>query len=457
MAEPEHPHGHVRDLAARYQLDAGQQAAVSRAYEAFRVHHGPFMVAIAAQMLPDLHADVRNGSRVVFLGRDGRSLAVATRVLDPELFAEHSHEVVLSRALGENALQDRERYLGAQFDQVEAFRRRDKATEIEGASRSLTGYLRGVGVPVGRAVDVTLIDTSFKGTVQEMLAAHYPATRFTGRYAFFAASPHDPHPGSKQGYAFHRDVDDIWQGIPIAGLPDDPALTFGCQEAVAVIEETLHGPLTSPTRLGPTGPQQTGQHLDDTLAGLNPAVVSPDYRDPRVREAIKAAADLAVHDSATAAVASRDAGRDWQTELQQAQQRFTHQTRAWISNNRDQLDPELGAVLDSFVRRPDHDLVDQLGTVLEASNLPREQITQTWHQFAQLDSVEAKQTFLTQTQQQNAAPPAARRAATAASAALAPSRKAPQSSDAPASTPPKRSPPQSPSQQQRRTPPRQGR
>ncbi|MGC4941348.1 hypothetical protein [Kribbella sp. DT2] len=133
-------------------------------------------------------------------------LTVAMRRLDPAFHRRHISDVVVSRALAENALQDLERQ-GGDFPLVHAYRRVasrvDPADTVAGF-RVLTEYLRSRGVPVGRPGSrVTVLDTSFKGTVQELLAAIHPETNFRGKYAFLAESPDDPHPGSKQGYEVH--------------------------------------------------------------------------------------------------------------------------------------------------------------------------------------------------------------------------------------------------------------
>ncbi|WP_149826082.1 hypothetical protein [Streptomyces tailanensis] len=229
-------YGQVADVHAAYGFtDPAQRQAVEDAYAAFREHSGPFMVSIAADMLDDLRSDVRqNPDRVIaFLGRDGHSLAAAVRGLDPEFFDRHCREVVVSRAVVDAALQDLEKNDGASFPEADAFRGARKKVDpadVDGSYQHLTHYLRASGVPMGLpGSSVTVVDTSFKGTVQELMSAAYPQTEIQGRYAFLALSPDDPHPEAKQGYVLHQEPDAVWQGLPQPYLPEQRSQTFGNQ------------------------------------------------------------------------------------------------------------------------------------------------------------------------------------------------------------------------------------
>ena len=394
-------YGQVADIHTAYGLtDPAQRRAVDEAYAAFREHSGPFMVSVAAEMLDDLRADVqRNPDRVIaFLGRDGHSLAAAVRGLDPEFFDRHCREVVVSRAVVDAALQDLEKNTGATFPQAEAFRgARDKVdpADIDGSYRHLTDYLRGSGVPMGLpGSSVTVVDTSFKGTVQELMSSAYPHTEIQGRYAFLALSPDDPHPEAKKGYVFHQEPDALWRGLPQSYLPERRSQTFGNQDALGVIEETLHGPMGSPRSVTERGPQQSPQQLDQQpLVGINPVLVAERYRDPKVREAIKASALLAVHDSAVEAAHSRNAGRDWKGELQQARERFTDQVRSWVSQD-GRTDAGLAPVLDSFVRRADKNVVKDLDKALKQAGVDQRAAEPLWKRFGELKSLEEKKQFL---------------------------------------------------------------
>ncbi|GAA1882011.1 ABC transporter permease [Streptantibioticus ferralitis] len=385
----------VTDISRAYGLTPEQHRAVEDAYGAYSEHLSPFITAVAADMLKDLRQDVANdpGRRIVFLGRDGHSLAAAVRGLDPEFAERHCHEVVLSRAVVDAALQDLERNAGMSFPQVESFRVRDKvnADEIDHSHLDLTDYLRASGVPVGLPdSSVTLVDTSFKGTVQEMLAAAYPQTEFNGRYAFFGASPDDPHPGTKRGYAFHREVDDRWQGIPLSQIPDEVELTFGANDGISVIENTLNGPYDSPTAITSSGPQQQPlRNESQPLAGLNPARVPEQYRDPVVREAVKTAGLLATHHTA-AAVAQRGGTPPG---LAEARDRLAGQIRAWV-DQRPGVDPRLGRLLDGFVRlRADSRINKALDKAMVNARIPPKAAEQLWGRLASLPTVEDRQAF----------------------------------------------------------------
>ncbi|MER6124378.1 ABC transporter permease [Streptomyces sp. NPDC001795] len=394
-------YGHVSDVHAAYGLtDPAQRLAVEEAYAAFREHSGPFMVSVAAEMLDDLRSDVQqNPDRViVFLGRDGHSLAAAVRGLDPEFFDHHCREVVVSRAVVDAALQDLEKNAGASFPQAEAFRGARKKVDpadVDGSYRHLTDYLRASGVPMGLpGSSVTVVDTSFKGTVQELMSAAYPQTEIQGRYAFLALSPDDPHPEAKKGYVFHQEPDAVWQGLPQPYLPEQSSQTFGNQDALGVIEETLHGPMGSPLNVTAQGPQQLPQQFDQQpLVGINPVVVAEQYRDPKVREAVKAAAVLAVHDSAVETARSRDLGRDWRGELRQARERFTDQVRSWVSRD-GRTDGRLTAVLDSFVRRVDKNVVKDLDRALKHAGVDQRAAEPLWKRFGELKSLDEKKQFL---------------------------------------------------------------
>ena len=353
--------------------------AVERAYNAFRAHHAQFVTSIARDMLKDLRRDVARDpkTRIVFLGRDGYSLAVATRTLDPEFFAKHCHDAVLSRAVAESAVQDLERNGGQEFAQVAGYRENTASVsdaDVAGSYQRLTRYLRESGVPVGvPGSNVTLVDSCLKGTVQELLAASYPQTTFTGRYMFYDGIASDPHPGSKFGYALHRD-DGIGGGM--SELPKDPALTFGSLQAIRTIENSLQGPLSSPKKLTDQGPEQR-RLMDepDRTWGCNPILIDPPYTNPAVREATKVAALRAVLDVAA------DVRDGAPLDTPAVQQQFTMQVRAWLTHDNAALDPELKVMLDSFVHRDDHRMVRQLDGLLESSGQTPEISQQVWQSF----------------------------------------------------------------------------
>ncbi|GAB2508245.1 ABC transporter permease [Nocardiopsis aegyptia] len=393
----------LRQLEEEYGLSPKESRAVREAYDVFCEHTAPFMVSIAAQMHDDLKNDVAEkppGHRIVFLGRDGASLSRATKELDPEFYKDHCSFVTLSRAVAEAALQDIERDQGKSFDRIEAFRgARGKVNpdHVEGSYSTTAEMFERNGVPIGvENSSVTLVDTSFKGTVQELLTEAYPETEFTGRYAFLGKSPDDPRPETKFGYVFHQEADEVWNGLPKSELPEDFSQTFGNKDALGVIEETMHGPLDSPRRITSQGPDQMRQRdVPNPTEGINPRRVAPEYRDARVREAVKVVALDAVTDVARESAQKRDAGLDWKGELLRKQHDFTSEVRSWVEHQQTS-DNRLTTVLDSFVRRGDKDQVKGLARELDARDVPPEVRDRAWARFDEKGSVEEKRQFVEQ-------------------------------------------------------------
>jgi hypothetical protein len=372
-----------------------QIEALSDAYDVVHEYLGGLMVNVAREMVPDLRQDVDQhpGTKIVFVGRDGRSLAIATAVLDPGLFREHCSEVVLSRALVEAAVQDLEVGEGRTFPQIAGFRsaaEKVEPTDTVGAYRRLTEYLQRNGVRVGEpGSSVTLVDTSYKGTVQELLAAAYPETAFRGRYAFYAESRSDPHPGSKKGYALHLEGDEANNGLPMEDMPADPRLTFSCQDALAAIEETLHGPWSSPRRIAGGAPQQLGLRDDrGVLDGFDLGKVSPRYADPVVRDAVMRVGLAAVADRAEQVASG---GRAAVEALKASAIRFRDELRAWVAGGNP--DPRLVEYLDSFVRRTDTRAAARLGAAIQAAGLDSERSSGVWAAFGRCTTVAEKEHY----------------------------------------------------------------
>lgn len=392
-----------RETLAEVEADSGltdpeQRMAVSDAYDVVYEYPAALMVKTAQEMLPDLRHDVRENpdSKIAFVGRDGRSLALAVRVLDPEFFEEHCTEVVLSRALAETAVQDLELREGRAFPELDDFRgaagKVDPADTV-GAYRQVTDYLRRQGASVGEpGSHVTLVDTSYKGTVQELLAAMYPETEFTGRYAFFAASPADPHPGSKTGYAMHLEGAAANGGRPVQEMPEDPALTYSSQDALAAIEETLHGPMSSPKRITAAVPEQLAVRDDPALLdGFNPTVVPERFTDPSVRDAVMRAALGAVANRAREVSAGGNSA--WQALLRSAGH-FRDEVRSWASGSA--ADPRVGEYLDAFVRRTDKRPAAKLSEVIRTAGIDGRLADETWEAFGKCPDVTSKDAFVSQ-------------------------------------------------------------
>ncbi|MEU4606149.1 hypothetical protein AB0F43_24435 [Kribbella sp. NPDC023972] len=331
------------------------------------------------------------------LGRDGHSLAIAMSRLDRHFFRRHVSNLVLSRALVENALQDLEHHQGLEFPQVEAYRRvapRVDPADTIGGFRVLSDYLQAHHVPVGRPQSrVTVFDTSFKGTVQELLAAIYPETAFTGRYAFFGESPHDPPPGSKKGYEVHLAAAESRQGRPFYVLPAEESKTFAHQLALNSVEELLDGPMTSPVRIVADGPAQTGQRNEPgLLTGLSHGLVSPRLRQLRVREGVKVVNLLAVADCAQAAASLRDSSGEYRPRLEAGARRYRAEIRGWIEGG--ETDPRLKEFLDSFVHRGDKRHAELLQRTLETARTPESDRAAIWAAYDRCGSDDDKGVFV---------------------------------------------------------------
>ncbi|MFG2669055.1 hypothetical protein ACGFY6_33050 [Streptomyces sp. NPDC048387] len=89
------------------------------------------------------------------------------------------------------------------------------------------------------------------------------------------------------------------KGYPFDDIHPDVAWTFASKEPINVIEDSLNGPLDTPLGITGAGPRQRLQRDDPaSFRGFNPLLVPQRFRDPVTREAIKAAALLAVYDAA---------------------------------------------------------------------------------------------------------------------------------------------------------------
>ncbi|MEU8227009.1 hypothetical protein [Kribbella sp. NPDC048915] len=390
----------ARRVAAKLGIaDTGQIQTLRDAYLVTYRFPAAMMVRVADDMLADLREDVasRHVDRVVALGRDGHHLALAMIRLDPNFTRRHVSNVVLPRALVENALQDLERHHGREFPQVDGFRRvapRVDPADTVGGLQVLTRYLQGHSVPVGQPGSrVTVFDTSFKGTVQELLAATYPDTTFVGRYAFHGESPYDPHPGSKKGYEVHLSARESRQGRPFYELPADESKTFAHQLALNSIEELLDGPMSSAVRFGAHGPEQTGQrHQPDLLDGLSRGRMSPRLRNLRVREGVKVMNIRAVVDLAQDAASLRDAGGNYRTWLDDWAGQYRAEIRAWIVDA--PTNPQLAEFLNSFVHRTDKQQADSLQKALDRAHIPERDRMAVWVAYERCGSDNDKAVFV---------------------------------------------------------------
>ncbi|TDW92007.1 ABC transporter permease [Kribbella sp. VKM Ac-2566] len=379
--------------------DPAHLATLRDAYLVAYQFPAPLMVRVADNMLADLRADVgsRRTDRILALGRDGHHLAFAMRMLDGDFFQQNCSNLVVSRALVENALQDLENHQGMRFPQLDGFRRvasRVDPADTVGGLLVLTEYLQMRQVPVGRPGSrVSVFDTSFKGTVQELLSAVYPETTFTGRYAFHGESPYDPHPGSKKGYEVHLSASEGRGGLPLYELPPDVSKTFAHQLALNSIEELLDGPMSSPVRIGSAGPEQTGQrHHPELLDGLSRGRISPRLQHLSVREGVKVMNLQAVADLAGDVARVRDAGGNYRRWLDDWAHRYRMEIRAWISGG--STDPRLAELLDSFVHRADKTQAELLQKTLDRAQVPEAARQSIWTAYERCGSDGDKKVFV---------------------------------------------------------------
>ncbi|MGI5271744.1 hypothetical protein ACQEUU_21510 [Nonomuraea sp. CA-218870] len=372
--------------------DPQASAALKLAYEVARDYPAPLLVKVAQDMLTDLRAEVaadlgqQRHTKIVFLGRDGHTLALGVRALDPEFFAAYCTEAVISRAVAEAAVRDRELYSGESFPQLEGFRYRraefDPAV-IEGAARRLSRYLLEQDIPIksARAV-ITIVDTGYRGSVQEMLAAIHPLRSFRGRLAFYGESANDPHPGSKMGYVMQYSK----EKNPEPFADDIQYFTM------YFVESTLHGRFTSPPLLDETGPVQRLQRFEpDPLSGLNPVRVSERFRDPVTREIAQDVGLTALRHYAERIALMMERDEDWRGELDRGIERYRSQVRSWVLGLGP--DPRFAEVADAFVMRDDAQVIRMLAEAVERAQLPPAEATALWRAFDRLPSVEAKREF----------------------------------------------------------------
>ncbi|MBF6169107.1 hypothetical protein IU486_30850 [Streptomyces gardneri] len=384
-----------------FRIDSTQKArTLEQTYRLVQRYLAPFVVKVVVDMTADLVRAIDDdpGTTVVFLGRDGFVFGFVLSVLAPDFYARHCVPMYLPRPLADAALRDLESWTGSDFSAIEAFRRRSSApTGTAGAWQQLTAYFELSGIDIdGGDVDLCLVDSGLKGSVQEMLTAAYPAASFFGHYAFFAASAHDPHPGTKRGHALHLDGHHSADGLALQGdLPEDPELTFHHHEAIVAIEGMISGSKSSPTGYGTNGRPRARRHRHDErpLDGINPALVAPEHADPYVREAIFAMNVIAiVHYARTLAPTVTAAGPEWYRsaegtrwykELSERSDLLRDQVRAWVARS-DAADPGFARLLDSFIPRADKDDIRDLDERLRSADLTDEQRQGIWRTVTQL-------------------------------------------------------------------------
>lgn len=397
-------------LLEKFRVDSpGKVMALAATYDLTKEYLAPFMVKTAVDMIPDLISAVsRNPNAwVVFVGRDAFSIGYIVRALCPQFYASSCRGLYLSRSIVDAALQELEETEGRSFATIEAFRKRPSpATSPGPAWRALTRYFEENDIYLDRdGSEVHLVDTGYKGSVQEMLSAAYPRTRFYGHYVFFGESPYDPHPSSKKGYALHLDVERSFGGLAIRGrLPDDPNLTFSHHEAIIVVEELLQGSHLSPAIISPAGKPLTlrQHHAPQPLEGLNPALIAPEYTDPYLREGVLSLNVTAVsqfaHKIADTATQSEPdwyknaSHTEWYSELASSAESLRTQVRAWVGHQA--IDPALSRCLDAFVHRVDKELLSNFAANLKRVDLTDEQQRPIWISLSRLATLADLKSFI---------------------------------------------------------------
>lgn len=396
-------HRVIQDACKKWGVDTDEgHAAVQRSYDVVKNKVAPFLVKHMAKMIDDCNAEVlKDPDRLyAFLGRDGYCLATVVATLDPDLYIKHCITVPVTRVMLEPALQDDEANAGKKFG-IDAFRKyKDtvSADEIHEAKFRLTAHLENNGLPVNEAGrNITVIDTSRKGSTQEGLAALYPHINWFGRYLVFEQSPADPHPDTKIGYALNNDSTGREERPEAAVTPQDPEKlpedrhqTFAHPDAILCIEDLVHGPWPSP-RLGTDG-QSPPRGEMPPVDELNPLDISPAFQDPATRIAAAEAMVVAVRDCAYEVMRQRDEGEDWRAELDGKTEVLVDDLRAWISGG--EVDDDMAEVFGAFVRRSDRPHVAQLRAAITAHGLDPAGAERVWRGYKQARSLGEKQDYV---------------------------------------------------------------
>jgi hypothetical protein len=244
---------------------------------------------------------------------------------------------------------------------------------VPGAHYDLTRYLRTRGVPVGpTGGSATIVDSSYRGTTQEILAAIYRDTRFQGAYIWHGETSGDPHPGTKKGYVQHLTpgsggTDHIWETL--------------------AYENVLRGGRASPTRFSGGSPWQPPGRTYRPFEGVNPVGVAPPYQDPVVRDAVldvnqRAVSDYAVQHSGQPP-AYFDAGF----------QAFRDDVRTWWDGG--QIDPSFQQFLVSFSPGPGRQAVYWMANYLRGEGITGDRAQQLWVRLLGQRSLADQTSFMT--------------------------------------------------------------
>jgi hypothetical protein len=330
-------------IARAFGVHRGGMPTVRDAYDVSYEYLGPYWTWVAGSILADLRREIAENPRrrVAFVGRDGHVMAAAVRGLDPDFFAEHCCEIVLSRGAMELMMVDWETIHDRDFPIDASFR--TSSTRIDrdaaaGAVDAMDAYLRDERLEVGPPGSaLTLVDNGLRGSGREILAARYPDTDVRIHLAFLSISP-DDRPDGKKGHVFELPAED-WQGGVTWYLPHEHEYTFLCNQALAAMECVGQGPLPEASGWTASGPDQT--RPEDFGPYLTLPRAPAEYRVPGVLEAAKTAVLLAVHDYARSV-------RDRPTNDRNLLTPFTDQVRGYLLND-GTVDRRMAALMDSVV------------------------------------------------------------------------------------------------------------
>jgi hypothetical protein len=107
------------------------------------------------------------------------------------------------------------------------------AADIEAVAGRLRGYIADQGIELGQpGRPITLVDSSFKGTLQIMLSTIIEDTHFDSAMMWHGKHPDDPHTGAKVGYA--------------ADFPSGYDKALDPKYETILYEYLMRGPLSSP-------------------------------------------------------------------------------------------------------------------------------------------------------------------------------------------------------------------
>lgn len=361
--------------------------AIETAYRTAFWYLGPFITKIAADMLSEMATIVTSTQRrphVLFIGRDAAAIGYAIEELTPGFHNQFCSAVApLSRALADTVAEEAAFWFPDSVAAIEQYRKPGPHRELDvdvGAWQGLVDFLEVCNAYLDNSDALfILVDTGYKGSIQEMLTVAYPNAVFYGLYAFYAAATRSSV--RKKGMILNLDYEQGWGGQAIRDrIIDDPALLFAHHDAVVAVEELLRG--ESETNM-----------MKDPLDGLNPTKISAYYTERDVRRATLALHQIAITAYAAHDIDARDNSPEtWYSNLGVAAERFPRELYAWLT--RRPCDAALRTLLDSFVRRADKHFVKALAEVLEAAGVPKRMKRRIWRSFDQQNTLSTKGAFV---------------------------------------------------------------